>query len=580
MTETTATTEPGAPERSTPIGPYPHQPLEVAAWDPATVEVAARVAALVSDQLPAVVVEHVGSSAVPGLAGKNIVDLGVDARPDEIGAIRAVLRDLGFVEDRGPRAFPPTRPLFLGAIDHDGRTHRIHLHVHPRGNRMWGREHAQKLAFRDALRADAALRDDYARRKLEIVGAGVNNAVRYSMAKTEWIRSTLERLGVASPPIEPPAAIAILGGGQLGRMLALAARPLGYRIAVLDPDPACPARAVADGFVEAGYADVDAALRLAEGADIVTYELEHLAVDVAARLDWEWPVRPWAFTLAVTQDRLEERRAIEKEGIPVAPWRAVADEAELWAAIEELGLPVRLKAARGGYDGRSQVRIASPDDAIGALSSLGRPPGEAALVERELAFEAELSVIFARDPSGRTAALPVARNRHDAGILVESVVPAGISSAVETEARRIVVDLAEALDVVGTLTAELFLMPDGSLVVNELAPRVHNSGHWSIEAAETSQFEQHVRAICGLPLGSTALRSPAATVNLLGTGEERDARPAGVAAALAMPRVHVHLYDKRRVFERRKMGHVTALGETTDEALARAREAAGAVWWA
>ncbi|HEU4674182.1 MAG TPA: 5-(carboxyamino)imidazole ribonucleotide synthase, partial [Candidatus Limnocylindrales bacterium] len=550
---------------------YPHEPLEVAEWDPATVEVAARVATLVAERLPGVVVEHVGSSAVPGLPGKNIVDLGVDAVPDEIGDIRRVLRDLGFVEDAGPRAFPPTRPLFLGAIEHEGRTHRIHLHVHPRGNRAWGREHAQKLAFRDALRTDPELRDDYARRKLEIVGAGVDDAVRYSTAKTEWIRGTLERLGVADPPIEPPGTIAILGGGQLGRMLALAGRPLGYRFAVLDPDPACPARAVSDRFVEAGYDDVDGALRVADGADVVTYELEHLAVDLAARLDWEWPVRPWAFTLAVTQDRLEERRAVEREGIAVAPWRAVADEAELWTAVEELGLPVRLKATRGGYDGRSQVRVASPDDAIGALSRLGRPAGEAALVERELAFEAELSIVCARDPAGRSRTFPVARNRHDAGILVESVVPAGVPAEVEAEARRIVVTLAEALDVVGTLTAELFLMPDGSLLVNELAPRVHNSGHWSIEATETSQFEQHVRAICGLPLGSTALRAPAATVNLLGTGAEREARATGVSAAIAVPGVHLHLYDKRRVFERRKMGHVTALGETADEALERAR---------
>jgi 5-(carboxyamino)imidazole ribonucleotide synthase len=575
VTDTTARVE-----RGTPIGPYPHEPLAIEEWDPATAEVAARVAELVAERRPDLVVEHVGSSAVPGLAGKNVVDLGIDADGGDVPVIRALLRELGFVEDVGPRAFPPTRPLFLGTLEHAGRPYRIHLHVHPRGNRAWGREHAQKLAFRDALRRDPALRDDYARRKREIVSSGVGSAVRYSMAKTEWIRATLERLGVADGPIEPPATIAILGGGQLGRMLALAARPLGYRIAVLDPDPACPARAVADEFVAGRHDDPEAALRLAADANVVTYELEHLSADVVARLDWEWPVRPIAFALLATQDRIEERRAVESEGIAVAPWRAVADEAELWTAIEELGLPVRLKASRGGYDGRSQVRIASPDDAIGAMSRLGRPAGEAALVELELAFEAELSIVCARDPGGRARTFPVARNRHDAGILVESVVPAGVPQEVEAEAARIVTALAEALDVVGTLTAELFLMPDGSLVVNELAPRVHNSGHWSIEATATSQFEQHVRAICGLPLGLTALRSPAATVNLLGTGGERDARSTGVATALATPGVHLHLYDKRRVFERRKMGHVTALGETADEALARAREAARAIGWA
>jgi 5-(carboxyamino)imidazole ribonucleotide synthase len=563
-----------------PIRAYPHEPLRVEDWDPAAPEVARRVAALIRSHRPDLVVEHVGSSAVPGLAGKNVVDLGIEAEASDVPAIRTLLRTLGFVEDVGPRAFPPTRPLFLGAVAHEGRTHRIHLHVHPRGNRMWGREHAQTLVLRDALRADPVLRDEYARRKREIVRSGVASAVRYSLAKTEWIRGTLERLGVADPPIAPPATIAILGGGQLGRMLALASRPLGYRTAILDPDPGAPARAVADHFVQARYDDVGAALELARVADVVTYELEHLSVDAVARLDWEWPVRPGAYALLVTQDRLEERRAVEKEGIEVAPWRAVTDEAELWQAIEDLGLPVRLKAARGGYDGRSQVRLATPDDAIGALSRLGRPGDEPALVERELAFEAELSVVCARGVDGRAVTFPPARNRHDRGILVESVVPAGVPETVADEAASIVRRLAEALDVVGTLTAELFLMPDGSLVVNELAPRVHNSGHWSIEAAETSQFEQHLRAICGLPLGSTALRSAAATVNLLGVGPERAAGPTGVERALAIPGAHVHLYDKRRVFERRKMGHVTALGGSADEALERARAAAAEIGWA
>jgi 5-(carboxyamino)imidazole ribonucleotide synthase len=567
-------------EAARAIGPYPDEPLRVEEWDPATVEVARRVAALMADARPGTLVEHVGSSAVPDLAGKNVVDLAIEADPEAVPALRATLERLGFRRDEGPRAFPPTRPLLIGALDHAGRTHRIHLHVHPRGNRAWGHEHAQKLALRDALRQDEALRDAYAERKRAIVAEGTTSSMRYSMAKTEWIQAALERIGVATPPIEPPATIGILGGGQLGRMLALAARPFGYRIAVLDPDPACPARAVADAFVEARYDDVEAALRLAATADLVTYELEHLDFAIVDRLDWQWPVRPSKVALFTTQDRLEERRAVQREGIPVAPWRAVANEAELWLAIEELGLPIRLKASRGGYDGRSQIRLASPDDAIGALSRLGRPAGEPALVERELAFEAELSVVCARGPNGRSSTFPVGRNRHDDGILVESVVPAGVPAAVEEEAARIVRALAESLDVVGTLTAELFLMPDGSLVVNELAPRVHNSGHWSTEACVTSQFEQHVRAITGLPLGSTALRSPAATVNLLGTGPERPARPIGVARALASPGAHVHLYDKRRVFERRKMGHVTALGGSTADALERARAAAAEIGWA
>jgi 5-(carboxyamino)imidazole ribonucleotide synthase len=565
---------------SPPIGPYPHEPFRIEEWDPATVEVADRVANLVRERRPDLVVEHVGSSAVPGLAGKNVVDLSIEAEPADVPAVTQAVSALGFVRDDSPTSFPPTRPMFIGSLAHEGRPHRIHLHVHPRGSRAWGRQHRQQLAFRDALRGDPALREAYAERKRDIARSGVSSTMRYTMAKTEWIRATLESLGVADPPIAAPATLGILGGGQLGRMLALAARPLGYRIAVLDPDVGCPAASVADRVVTAGYDDIDGALRLADGSDVVTYELEHIALGTVERLDWEWPVRPGKIALRATQDRLEERRAVEKEGIAVAPWRAVDDEAELWTAIEELGLPVRVKVARGGYDGRGQVRIAAPDDAIGALSRLVNRERGPVLVERELGFEAELSVVCARGVDGRSVTFPVARNRHDAGILVESVAPADVGPDVEAEAVAIVRRLAEALDVVGTLTAELFLMPDRSLVVNELAPRVHNSGHWTIEATETSQFEQHVRAICGLPLGSTRLRSPAATVNLLGTGRERPARATGIDAALRGTGVHVHLYDKQRVFERRKMGHVTALGATTAEALDRARTAARAIAWA
>jgi 5-(carboxyamino)imidazole ribonucleotide synthase len=249
------------------------------------------------------------------------------------------------------------------------------------------------------------------------------------------------------------------------------------------------------------------------------------------------------------------------------------------AAIE-LGLPLRLKAATGGYDGRSQVRITEPPEARGAFERVGRPAGEVLLAERELAFEAELSVVCSRGVDGRATTFPVARNVHDEGILVESSAPAAIPAATAAEAAALAAQLAEALDIVGTLTVELFLMPDGSLVVNELAPRVHNSGHWTIEGHATSQFEQHVRAICGLPLGSVEPRAGGmATVNLLGTGPDRKARPAGIGAALRMPDVHVHLYDKRQVFERRKMGHVTALAATPDEALARARTAAKEIRW-
>ncbi len=363
-------------------------------------------------------------------------------------------------------------------------------------------------------------------------------------------------------------------------MLGLAARELGYRVLVLDPDPDCPAAAIADRVEMGAYHDVDAALRLAERADVITYELEHVAlalVDAVAAAGR--PVRPGRFALQVTQDRLLERQFLERAGASVAPYRAVTDQAELAAAAYALDLPLRLKAPTGGYDGRSQVRIAAVGELANAIDLLGRPTGERLLLEKELPFEMELSVVVARDLDGATAAYPVGRNVHDQGILVESAAPAPIDPEVAARAHALAIRIAEEIGLVGVMAAELFLMADGALVVNELAPRVHNSGHWTIEAALTSQFEQHIRAICGLPLGSAELRSSAATVNLLGTGHRRRARLLGIEVALRTPDVHLHVYDKREVFERRKMGHVTALAATVDEALERARAVRAALTW-
>ncbi len=382
------------------------------------------------------------------------------------------------------------------------------------------------------------------------------------------------------PPIEPPAVIGILGGGQLGRMLGIAARSMGYSLAVLDPDPECPAAAVADLVVIGSYEDVDAALRLAEISAVVTYELEHVGAEVVAALETRRPVRPGRRPLVVTQDRLAERKFVEAAGVAVAPWREVHSVVDARTAASDLGLPMRLKVPIGGYDGRGQLRIASVHELDDAWERLGRAEGAALLAEREIDFAAELSVIVARAVDGAMAVFPIARNVHDAGILVESVAPAPVGPEVVVAAVALGTTLAEAMDLCGTLTAELFLLRDGSLVVNELAPRVHNSGHWTIEGAATSQFEQHIRAICGLGLGSSAALAPTAMVNLLGSGPAREARLQGVAAALADPAVHLHVYDKRSVFERRKMGHLTALGSSTDEALEKARAALAALHWA
>jgi len=383
-------------------------------------------------------------------------------------------------------------------------------------------------------------------------------------------------------PILPPASIGILGGGQLGRMLGFAARAMGYRIVVLDPDPWCPAAAVADQVVVGTYEDVGAALRLAAISDVVTYELEHVAAEVVDAVDATVPVRPGRTPLVVTQDRLAERRYVESAGVPVAPWREVRDPDEVReaAAPDAIGLPLRLKVPIGGYDGRGQVRVVTTADIEPALERLGLAPGTPVLAERELTFEAELSVVVARSVEGAEATWPISRNVHVDGVLAESVAPAPVTNDVADRVRDIGLRLAGAMDLVGTLTVELFLLPDGSLVVNELAPRVHNSGHWTIEGVATSQFEQHIRAICGLGLGSTAALSPAAMVNLLGTGPLRPAQVDGVATALSDPDVHLHLYDKRRVFKGRKMGHVTALGASVDDALARARAAEASLSWA
>ncbi|MBF8290890.1 MAG: ATP-grasp protein [Chloroflexi bacterium] len=563
-----------------PIQPYERRVAHVTAWDPRSTEVAAAIANVIRRRRADLVAEHIGSTAVPGLPGKGIVDLSIEAEATEIPGIVVLLHGIGFQPQPGPDPWPPTRPMLVAATRLDGDEFRIHLHVQPRGGDM-----PRDIAFRDALRSDAKLMREYASLKSEITGGSTVDGFRYTHSKTTWILGVYRALGFRTPPILPPATIGILGGGQLGRMLALAARELGYRIAVLDPDPECPAAGVADRVEIGRYDDIEAARRLAAGCAVVTYELEHVALDLVQALDGGGglPIRPGQYALKLTQDRLAERRFLEANGASVAPWREVSTRADLDAAVAELGLPLRLKASMGGYDGRSQIRIttaatmAQAGDLLDREAAAGRPM----LLERELDFECELSVIVARGVDGVTRAWPPARNVHDDGILVESSTPAGIPAETAEAATALTTDLATGMGMVGLLTAELFLMRDGSLVVNELAPRVHNSGHWTIEAAVTSQFEQHVRAICGLPLGSTDLRTGgAATVNLLGSGPDRHARPAGMETALDAADVHVHLYDKRRVFERRKMGHVTATGASADAALAIARGAAAQITWA
>ena len=559
-----------------PIGPYERRVATVEPWDPRALEVAAAVAELINDRRPDLVVEHIGSTAVPGLPGKGIVDLAIATTPDDVPAVAALLGDLGFGPQIGPDPWPPSRPMLVGSIVRAGTTFRIHCHVMP------DREELNRdIAFRDALLADPSLVEGYAALKSGIVESGALEPHQYTYRKQAWISDVHRKLGVERRPVTPPATIGILGGGQLGRMIGLAAREMGYRIVVLDPDPDCPAADIADRLVVSPYDDVGGALRLATLCDIVTYELEHIATEVVDAVDALRPVRPGRLPLHVTQDRIAERRFLESAGVEVAPWREIRTSDDLREAADALGLPVRLKVATGGYDGRGQLRLERTGDLDGALRRLGRPDGEALLVESELAFQAELSVVIARSVVGGIATYPVACNRHDDGILVESMAPATLDPEIPERAAAIGERLAVMMGVTGTLTVELFLMPDQRLIANELAPRVHNSGHWTIEGAATSQFEQHVRAICGLDLGSSVALAPTAMVNLLGTGPARPARleALGLARAMADPTIHLHLYDKRQVFERRKMGHVTAIGASTEEALARARAAVDLLRW-
>lgn len=350
--------------------------------------------------------------------------------------------------------------------------------------------------------------------------------------------------------IPPGGTIGILGGGQLGRMTAMAAARLGYRTVVFDPDPEPPAADVAAGHVRAAYDDLAALAAFAARVDVVTLEWENVPVAALERLAGHRPVRPAPGILAVTQDRLAEKRFVAGLGIATAPFLAVDDVAGLEVALAELGPDALLKTRRLGYDGKGQVRLGPGSAPAEAIASIGEA---AAILEGFVAFERELSVITARCPSGAIRSYPPVENRHAEQILIETIAPAELPAAVAAAAVATAERIARALGLEGLLAVEMFLTTDGRLLVNELAPRPHNSGHWSLDACAVSQFEQLVRAICDVPLGDPTPTSPAIMQNLL--GHAVDAWP----ALLAEPGARLHLYGKREVRPGRKMGHVTRL---------------------
>jgi 5-(carboxyamino)imidazole ribonucleotide synthase len=363
-------------------------------------------------------------------------------------------------------------------------------------------------------------------------------------------------------PILPGSTIGIFGSGQLGRMLALAARRLGYHIHTFSPDQASPTGQVADQEICASYEDLDAVRNFVRGVQVVTFEFENVAAVVAQIAQEEGvPVRPGGWVLHTTQNRLREKQFLAAAGLPVTPFAPVHSLADLQAAIATIGYPAILKTAAFGYDGKGQVRIERPATVAAAWGALGEQP---AILEAFVPFERELSVVAVRGVDGSFAHYGVIENRHHNHILDLSLAPARLSPTVSAQAGEIARTVLEKLEVIGVLCVEFFLTGDEQLLINELAPRPHNSGHLTVDAAVTSQFEQQLRAVCGLPLGATTLLRPAVMANLLGdlwaSGEPN------WAAALAIPGVKLHLYGKRQARPGRKMGHLTALGETVAEA--------------
>ncbi|GGG78397.1 5-(carboxyamino)imidazole ribonucleotide synthase [Paenibacillus radicis (ex Gao et al. 2016)] len=372
----------------------------------------------------------------------------------------------------------------------------------------------------------------------------------------------------AERTIAPGSTIGILGGGQLGRMMALAGSAMGYRFVALDPTPDGPCGQVSDQIV-AAYDDRDAARELAKRSDVITYEFENVDAGVAAMLMAESYVPQGSELLYTTQHRLREKRAIEASGVRVAPYSEIRSAEELRAAAERFGLPCVLKTATGGYDGKGQWVIRSFDEVEEAYETLSRSGAELVL-EQFIRFEKELSVIAARSPQGEIKAFPAAENIHIDNILHLSIVPARISEAVQQEAEKLAMRIAEGLGVVGLIAVELFLTTDGELYVNELAPRPHNSGHYTMEACRTSQFEQHVRAVCNLPLGDTSLLTPVVMVNVLGQHVEpllARVQEHDEAAERLKVAPKLHLYGKKDAVHKRKMGHVNVLADNVEAAL-------------
>ena len=378
-------------------------------------------------------------------------------------------------------------------------------------------------------------------------------------------------------PLNPGSTIGIIGGGQLGRMLAIAARQMDYKTVVLDPDSNCPAGQVADRVIRSEYSDLKASSELAALADVVTYEFENVDADSVSSAEKHKPVRPSSTVLRTTQNRLHEKKALLEAGIPVANFRKVDSLKDLEDAASVLGYPMVLKTATEGYDGKGQSIIHGEHDLAISYDQLNARNVEL-IVEQFVSFKAEVSTICARTADGMTATFDPSENIHRNHILDTSIVPARIDESVAGKARIVATNIAEKLDVVGLIAVEMFVTQENDILVNELAPRPHNSGHYTMDGCDTSQFEQLVRVLAGMPITLPKLHSPTVMVNLLGEIWEDTGGNPDWQRALEMPGVSLHLYGKSAARIGRKMGHINVVAETVEEALYIAAEARERAW--
>ena len=360
--------------------------------------------------------------------------------------------------------------------------------------------------------------------------------------------------------IKPCSTIGILGGGQLGRMISIAGRNMGYRFITLDPTPNSPCGQVADLQITAPYYELKAVKDLAASSDVITYEFENVDSNVTSILETTSFVPQGSELLKITQNRIREKSTLKSFNVPVAPFLVIQTENDIETAIVQLGLPFIMKTATGGYDGKGQWVIKSRDEIPIAMEAWNKA-GMDMIIEQFIPFSKEISVIVARNTQGQTKTFPVAENVHINSILHQSFVPARITDEQRIQAETTALKIADSLQVVGLIAIEMFISDDGEIIVNELAPRPHNSGHYSMDACITSQFEQHIRAICGLPLGDTTLLSPIIMVNILGQHLNK------VLDNIEQlpPTAKLHLYGKKESAENRKMGHINFLGSNLEQ---------------